>query len=92
MDCGQFLTSWLGAYIHNCVAVAERRAARGTNDRVLQVRADVGIGYLLSRIFLVLQRPFLNRVVDLVQVVYAGAGLGRVPCLDEIGNRAAAGG
>jgi hypothetical protein len=73
-------------YIHcrNRVAVREGCAARGADHSVFQVTADVGESNGRRGALLVLQRPLLNRAVDLAEVVDTGIHLRGRARFDEV--------
>src|SRR6185436_6429736 len=58
------------------VAVPKGGAARGANDRVLEVRSHVGLSNCGSGILLVFQGPLLNGAINLTEIVDASIHLG----------------
>ena len=74
---------------HGCyrITVQEGRSPRRTDHGAFQVCADVGILHLLAFRFLGLQSPFLDRRINLAQMVDARIGLRHRARLDEIRNR-----
>ena len=85
--CGRdLLADRLGFDVHDGVAVGEGAAARRAGHRVLQIPTDVAVRDSGGRVLLVLERPLLNRPVNLSQVIDAGILLRGSARLDEVGD------
>jgi hypothetical protein len=81
------LTRW--GYVHSAyrVAILEGGPAGRAGHVILKVALDVSIGDGLSRVFLHVQGPLLNRAVNLTQVADASVLHRRFSSLREVGNR-----
>ena len=86
MIYGVLLANRLVSNSSQSIAIAESRTALRTDDRVLQIRADVSESDLRGRVFLVLERPLLDRAVDLPQIIDAGILLRGGAGADKVGD------
>ena len=78
------LTNGFLRYVHDGIAVTERGSTRRTYYGVFEITADVTEPDGCGSVLLVLQRPLLNRSINLAEVVDTGVLLGRGARLDEV--------
>ena len=87
MRPGDLLANRASGNVHDGVAIREGSAAGRANDRVLQIRGHVcfhngGCGILLE-----LERPLLDRTINLTEIVDTGILLRGGAGFDEVGDR-----